>query len=105
MNKPLRLGQYLLTLILFISSVESRVMINEVELNPKGADYNNEWVELYNNGTKEIDINNWTLTIAGDDPEPGFCKIPPGTIIEGNGYYVCQTNGQWLDNNEEIIVR
>ncbi|MBC7113649.1 MAG: lamin tail domain-containing protein [Candidatus Methanomethyliales bacterium] len=80
----------------------ANVLINEVELNPAGVDTGYEWVELYNPTTNAVDLSGWRLsTTAGT---PVSLNIPPGTMIEGNGYYVFTYSSQWLDNEDESVV-
>ena len=48
-------------ILFFISIVSADVKINEFETNPTGADAGNEWVELYNNGTNDVNLDGWTV--------------------------------------------
>ncbi len=70
------------------------VLITEVMYDSKsGTD--EEWVELYNNTNKAIDISGWM--ISDDDTYPatneGDFLIPNGTTIPANGYLVLS----WVD--------
>lgn len=38
-----------------------KLEMTELMLNPEGIDKNNEWVELFNNDSKEIDLKGWFL--------------------------------------------
>ena len=49
--------------------IKDGLVINEVELNPAGNDAGNEWVELYNNSDKVIDLTGYVLS-----PESGGQK-------------------------------
>jgi len=80
------------------------VVINEVELNPLGDDYEPgaEWVELYNPTSSDVWVGGWTVSsthgrtvsvMIGMD-----VSIPPG------GHYVVTHITQWLDNEFEIII-
>ncbi|MCD6149280.1 lamin tail domain-containing protein [bacterium] len=42
----------------------SKIRINELLPNPKGSDRENEYIELYNYGDKEIDLENWEFKDA-----------------------------------------
>ena len=42
------------------SSLDSQIVINEVETNPAGSD-NSEFVELYNPTAAEIDVSGWSI--------------------------------------------
>lgn len=80
------------------------MVINEVEFNPPGDDYDNEWVELYNTGDEEADISGWKLlTTKG---RVACIRIPtiPRTLIPPRGFVVVVGSGQWLDNENEIVV-
>jgi hypothetical protein len=78
------------------------IVINEVELNPAGADAGNEWVELYNPTASEVDLSDWTLTTTHGITVTVI--IPEGTRISPNGYYVVSYETQWLDNEDESVI-
>ncbi|MCK5559649.1 MAG: lamin tail domain-containing protein, partial [Thermoplasmata archaeon] len=72
-----------------------RIVINEVMYNPAGSDSENEWLELFNNDTRTINITSWRLSDqdglvdyifkTGDFP---FVQFPPQTYLvvhSGNG--------------------
>ena len=73
----------------------SGVILNKVELNPvqeSGIEY--QWVELYNTGTSEVDISNWTLAPTGTlyRGGPGLtAHIPQGIKLPPGGRYVVET--------------
>ncbi len=49
----------------------------------------NPFIELYNAGTKEVDISNWSLTEhATQMPAFSEVKIPTGTKIAAGGFYL-----------------
>ncbi|MEM3697678.1 MAG: lamin tail domain-containing protein, partial [Candidatus Bathyarchaeia archaeon] len=86
-----RVGQSLNLAVNYISDVlhtlyveahstgATKIVINEVELNPAGVDEGKEWVELYNPTQNAVDLSYWTLsTTAGDTVT---ITIPPGTIL------------------------
>ncbi len=60
------------------------VVINEVAWMGTGADANDEWIELYNPGSTDIDLSGWRLTDNGD-----IDKVLNG-IIPANGYYLLE---------------
>lgn len=41
--------------------LSSEIYINEILPNPIGTDYEDEFIELYNNGTEEINLENWII--------------------------------------------
>ncbi|MEW6605041.1 MAG: lamin tail domain-containing protein [Thermoproteota archaeon] len=82
---------------------EGDVLINEIELNPRGNDIfddTREAIELYNTKDAEIDLTNWTL--SSDD---GITVIiENNTIIDRNGFAVIKgPRAIWLDDNSEYI--
>lgn len=82
-----------LILIIFLLSFVSAIRINEVELNPTGADSGNEWIEFYNN--EEISLEGYTI-VNGDGKNLSL----NGSF---DGYFVYNLAKQWLDNSNESI--
>lgn len=51
-----------------------------------------DWIELYNAGTKAIDLSNYALS---DDPDSLVkWRFPQGAVIEPGGYYVVYASGK-----------
>ena len=50
---------FLITLIIILISGVSAIRINEVEMNPAGKDYGNEWIELYSK--EEVNLEGYKL--------------------------------------------
>jgi len=76
-----------------------------VELNPPGNDnYKSveEWIELYNPTSKDVDISGWTISTTHG--RTVTITIPKGTIIKGKSYLIIARGAQWLDNEDESIV-
>jgi hypothetical protein len=87
-----------------VSSQGSRVVINEVELNPPGDDRLSttmEWVELYNPTATPVDIGGWKVSTTHG--QTVTVTIPPNTILQSGGYYIVRRAG-WLDNEDECAV-
>ena len=78
------------------------ILINEVELNPLGTDSGQEKVELYNPSGSPLDVGGWTLSSTAGTG--AIIAIPDGAVIPGHGYVLVDSNTQWLDNEQEIIV-
>lgn len=88
-----------------VVSTPGHVVINEFEQNPPGNDNYlsvEEWVELYNPTSEEVDVSGWTLSPTHG--ETVTVSLPKGTVIETNGYYVCGRGSQWLDNDDESVI-
>ncbi len=65
---------------------EDNLVINEVELNPRGLDWGAQWVELYNPLNRNISLGNWTLS-RGNAPEHN---------ITFNGTFTMEPFGYWI---------
>jgi len=56
----------------------AHVVLNEVMANPSGAEPQQEWVELYNDGSIGVDLEGWTI----EDPG-GVSTLPVGRLEPG----------------------
>lgn len=67
-------------------TLSNAIILSEVMPNPEGTDNDTEWIELYNTGTINVDLGNWTL----DDEEGGSSPytFPTGTMIEAQDFLV-----------------
>ena len=82
------------------SDLSTHIVINEIEQNPYGTDAGNEWVELYNPTTSDVNLDGWKLsTMHGKTVTVTLC----GTI-PANGYFVYTHTEQWLDNEIESVI-
>jgi endonuclease YncB( thermonuclease family) len=78
------------------------ILINEVELNPRGNDIEKEWIELYN-PTAAADINISDFEIRPLFKSPTI-KLPPDAIIEAGETYVIELDRPMLSNTGESIL-
>ena len=74
----------------------SGLVINEVELNPQGADRSREWVELYNPSGEAVDLTGYALVTSRGDVHR---EVLSGSI-QAYGHLVHQFSGQALDNGD-----
>ncbi|MFH1126929.1 MAG: lamin tail domain-containing protein [archaeon] len=91
----------LLFLVMFFGSVNAYVVINEVELNPSGADseIGSEWIELHNDGSEVIELTGWELRSKN-----GRLILFDSGIISGNEYIVINLpEGKSLTNSEDYV--
>lgn len=86
------------------------VKINEVQFNTAN-NTTNQFIELYNASTNEIDISNWKIihTQSGWAPV-NLCAIPSGTRLAAHGFYLLglSTSGLLvpvLPGNKTILLR
>ena len=72
------------------------VVINEVAWMGTNADFNDEWIELYNPTANAIDLSGWTLTSADGTPSITF---PTGKIIPSGGYFLLERTADTTVSN------
>jgi len=87
-------------------SIADHVVINEVDTNPPGSDYEkiSEWVELYNPTDKEIHIGGWK--VASTTVLKKTFVIPGGTTIEPQQFLKFQYQNVWFtDVGERVELR
>ncbi|MEA3282636.1 MAG: NosD domain-containing protein [Euryarchaeota archaeon] len=82
------------------SDLSTHIVINEIEQNPYGIDEGNEWVELYNPTTNDVNLDGWKLSTTHGKTVTVTLR---GTI-PANGYFVYTHAEQWLDNEDESVT-
>jgi len=74
------------------------IVINEVFFDAEGGDEENEFIELFNQSDKEIDISNWSLQyLSGNADSLGKIKrknFEEGDKIFPKGYFLVGVNGR-----------
>jgi len=80
------------------------VILADVVINEFVPNATNEWVELYNKGSEDINISGCFIddklgTIGSSDPQ----KISDGTIIQAGKYYVYDLGSGYLNNSGDDI--
>ena len=79
----------------------SKVVINEVELNPQGAEKGNEWVELYNPSAQAVDVSGWSLgALKGTSVK---LNVPLDAVIPAQGFIVVQVGIEFLNDQGEVL--
>jgi endonuclease YncB( thermonuclease family) len=76
-------------------------LVNEVELNPRGDDMEEEWIELYNPSAVDINISNFEINPLFQSPT---IELPPDAVIEAGETYVVELEGSPLSNTGESLV-
>jgi hypothetical protein len=81
-----------------------KIIISEFLVNPEDSDRDSEFVEIYNQENKAVDISGWTL-----EDQVGSVhqyKIPQGTIVEANKYKIFYSDetGITLNNAGDGVV-
>ncbi|MGE6489203.1 phospholipase D-like domain-containing protein [Paenisporosarcina sp. NPDC076898] len=67
------------------AAATGEIVINEIAWMGTTVDYNDEWIELYNNSSASISLNGWTLTTADGTP-----NIALTGTIPANGYFILE---------------
>lgn len=80
----------------------SNVLLNEVELNPRGRDAGGEWVEIYNPTGSAVDISNYKVKTSF---RPVTITVPAGTVVGAGGFYVLAVEGdRFADANSLTLL-
>jgi hypothetical protein len=85
-----------LLLIISFCSVKAQIVINEIsnrnykQIADEDGDYN-DWIELYNAGNKEVNLNG--LAISDSKADPGKWKFG-NTVIPASGFLLIQASGK-----------
>jgi phosphatidylserine/phosphatidylglycerophosphate/cardiolipin synthase-like enzyme len=118
-GEPMRRNALFLTMIMLVMSLaplvqgtgarsiacSSDICINELMPNPMGSDTGNypagEWVELYNSGTSDINLQGWTLVDAAQYSHPidantwvDFANLATPYVLPAGDYAIIAENTQ-----------
>jgi endonuclease YncB( thermonuclease family) len=80
---------------------DADIVINEVELNPRGSDVGREWIELYNPSGSDVNVSDFEITTSF---KSATIRLPEGAEIEANETYVIELDRQTLSNTAESLV-
>lgn len=82
------------------------VVINEVMADPVGAEPDQEWVELYNDGPTAVDLHGWTLADNGQGVVlPAYEIAPSGYLLLVNDTYVRQPEIDVVPDADAPLLR
>ncbi|MEA2036633.1 MAG: lamin tail domain-containing protein [Nanoarchaeota archaeon] len=102
MGVKIRLILYTLFITLVLRVVSADLFINEVMANTQDDTYN-EWVELYNNGSEEINVSNFIIgDESGNDTLEGGLYDGLGAIIPAGGYALITDEATRAYNNFDV---
>jgi DNA/RNA endonuclease YhcR with UshA esterase domain len=80
-----------------------KIIINEFDPNPSGADAGKEWVELFNLNDQPINLQNWKITSTSASNSKRE-TILPSVIIQPNSYLIIQENlVTYSDSNKTVL--
>lgn len=77
------------------TSTDASIRLNELLPNPKGADAEGEWVELYNFGEETILLDGWSIA----DAAGGAYPLEAGSALESGAFLVVKTGSKFSMNN------
>jgi hypothetical protein len=69
-----------------ITIYANSIIISEFIPNPEGIDKENEWIELYNNSDRTVDLSGWQVTNSSAKTKPFV--FPAGTLILARQFLV-----------------
>jgi len=80
--------------------LSNTILLSEIMPNPEGTDTDTEWIEIYNSGTVNIDLGNWSL----DDAEEGSTPyvFPTGTMVEAQDFLVISRADSDIALNNDV---
>ncbi len=84
---------FLAVVLLIIPIVHANILINEIMYDPfpeQGGDANGEWIEVYNNGSAEIDLDGWKFYESGTKHSLNLAQ--GDSILQPNQYAVIADN-------------
>jgi hypothetical protein len=85
------------------SSIADHVVINEIDINPPGNDFDSprEWIELYNPTDSDVDIGQWK--IASTTVLKQTLSVPIGTVIGAGEFLTYSYKTVWFTDTNEIV--
>jgi hypothetical protein len=97
------------------ASVEPAVQLTEIHYNPEGSSEDNESIEVFNAGSQDLDISDWSVNYSGIENPKDITNN--GAVIESGEYAVItqdqdyspdgvtvfQVDSFGLDNDEDEI--
>ena len=93
----------IVVIVLFPKIAFANVIINEIMANPIADESLNEWIELYNDGSNEVNVSGW---IIGDDDDndtiEGGLFNQEGTIIPALGFGIITDDSTRVYNNFNV---
>jgi len=75
------------------------IILNEILPNPAGIDKNQEWVEVYNPNSKEVELSGWRLTNSSNKS----FVLKEGVVLSGNFLKIVLPASFVIKNQKEKI--
>jgi endonuclease YncB( thermonuclease family) len=77
------------------------ILVNEVELNPRGNDIAKEWIELYNPTAIDVNLSNFEIRSLF---KSATITLPPDAVIGAGETYVIELDRPILSNTAESLA-
>ncbi len=90
----------LLLALLVPGTALADITVNEVMINPAGADTDLHWIELYNDGASAVDLTGWTLERAKSAWD---LAVPLTGVVPAGGYLVIGEPNVTADLNLPLL--
>jgi hypothetical protein len=78
------------------------VVINEILQNPVTG--GQDWIELYNNSSKVVNLKDWQLANFDNDTIDNFKTIPSNYILQPNDYVVLGKDSSFVKQNYPFAI-
>ena len=85
------------------AEAEMKIRINELIPNPSGSDVENEYIELYNFGNKDVDVEGWILADADRENREKIGKTKKIKGIIKSGDFLEIKKSVSLNNDWDVI--
>ena len=91
-------------IILFSQVSQASIVINEIMVKPTTDQNLNEWIEIYNTGSEQINLSSWKIKDnMGEDFLIGGNYNEQGTIIKPNSYALITAETTRVYNNFKVM--
>lgn len=87
-------------LVLVETDIQPLLVINEVLVNPGGTilDANGEWFELYNAGSKPVDLEGFVIADSAASGRRPYHRIASSVVVPAGGYVVLGNSRDTISN-------
>ena len=94
------------SVIIYMSILESyavtnSIKINEIEFNPSELNEETQWIEIYNNDNKLVDLSGWLIKSSASQRTE---TIPDGLVIEPRNYLVVSVPINSFDSSSTYFI-
>lgn len=99
---------FIVSLILFIAIAAKPLYASTIKINEFSSASNPEWVELYNTGTSEINLNDWQILFHDNPSTTQKITLSPNDTISPGRFKIVERSytgsSAWLSNSGDAII-